>query len=560
MQEIGGEVFTLDWKCLLKASRHDAQVFLVRIQVLNPDSFTEVEEIKSYYENLLDYIPGHLFWKDKEGRFLGSNQQQAETVGLDRKKLIGKAFIGLDSAEGAVNKIKQNNKYVIENDTTIVTQEPGFDANKNIVTYLSKKAPLKNKQGEIIGTVGVSIDINDLIEREKQLAQDKKEAEFSLSYIIANLPYHVYWKDREGRFLGCNESQAKAAGFTREEMIGKTTKDCPWYESFEEIRADELKAMKLGAAVTSKKIGLKEKGEKAYYLTTRLPLKNSQDEIIGTMGISVDISAERKAEQLERENVVIKQTAESARILAASIAHEMRTPFASVNMRTASLKRMIPELVTAVEKVITENPNDQATLPLALREKNLDSLCSIPQEIEDTVAQANHFIDMLLQNVHQIANVDLSHLSIVEAVEKALAAYPFHDSAPVKVSYDNSVDFIFNGSQELFSPILFNLLKNAIFYILQVGKGDISIWSELGEKHNTLHFKDTGAGIKKAYLPKIFDHFFSQTRHGSGVGLAYCKMAMQSVGGKITCESEEGEYTHFKLCFLKPGTLGEDVS
>jgi signal transduction histidine kinase len=48
---------------------------------------------------------------------------------------------------------------------------------------------------------------------------------------------------------------------------------------------------------------------------------------------------------------------------------------------------------------------------------------------------------------------------------------------------------------------------------------------------------------------RIFDHFFTKTRHGTGVGLAYCKMVMEDLGGDMTCESVKGEYTHFILHF-----------
>jgi len=50
-------------------------------------------------------------------------------------------------------------------------------------------------------------------------------------------------------------------------------------------------------------------------------------------------------------------------------------------------------------------------------------------------------------------------------------------------------------------------------------------------------------------LPKIFDRFFSSTHHGSGIGLAFCKLVMQAYGGNITCQSQQGEFTEFVLSF-----------
>ena len=66
---------------------------------------------------------------------------------------------------------------------------------------------------------------------------------------------------------------------------------------------------------------------------------------------------------------------------------------------------------------------------------------------------------------------------------------------------------------------------------------------------NKVFFKDTGKGISAEILPRIFDRFFSKTLHGAGVGLTFCRMVTQSLGGKITCSSIENEYTLFTLFF-----------
>ena len=112
-------------------------------------------------------------------------------------------------------------------------------------------------------------------------------------------------------------------------------------------------------------------------------------------------------------------------------------------------------------------------------------------------------------------------------------------------------DFSFKGDELLMIHLLFNLLKNALYYIKVAGKGDIHIWCDQNEKHNILHFKDTGQGIAKKDLPHIFERFFTKTPHGTGIGLAFCKMVMNSLGGDITCSSHEKEFAEFTLLFPK---------
>ncbi|HVV67948.1 MAG TPA: ATP-binding protein, partial [Gammaproteobacteria bacterium] len=106
--------------------------------------------------------------------------------------------------------------------------------------------------------------------------------------------------------------------------------------------------------------------------------------------------------------------------------------------------------------------------------------------------------------------------------------------------------------------VLFNLFKNAIYFIRKAGKGNIHIWLEHHPRHNQIHFKDTGAGIKSENLPKIFDPFFTvDTNKGTGIGLAFCAMTLKSFGGSITCQSEWQEYTEFILTFPRKPTQQE---
>jgi signal transduction histidine kinase len=139
------------------------------------------------------------------------------------------------------------------------------------------------------------------------------------------------------------------------------------------------------------------------------------------------------------------------------------------------------------------------------------------------------------------------------AIEESLLTYPLDTSESALIHWDavsNQVqDFMFMGDQTLFNHIFFNLLKNALHYVKSADRGEIKIWLATEGKHNFLHFMDTGTGISTASLPHIFDAFYTKTTHGTGVGLALCKVIMQEFGGEISCQSIEGQYTHFILKF-----------
>src|SRR6185312_10385114 len=93
-----------------------------------------------------------------------------------------------------------------------------------------------------------------------------------LDNIISLMPGHVYWKDKDGFFLGCNEEQARAAGLnSRQEIIGKTDFELPWKEQASILRSSDLKVMKTGKPVVFEEPSVLANGTKAIFLSKKVP-------------------------------------------------------------------------------------------------------------------------------------------------------------------------------------------------------------------------------------------------------------------------------------------------
>jgi signal transduction histidine kinase len=104
-------------------------------------------------------------------------------------------------------------------------------------------------------------------------------------------------------------------------------------------------------------------------------------------------------------------------------------------------------------------------------------------------------------------------------------------------------DFDFFGDENLMIFVVFNLLKNALYY-----RAKINIWMDCQTR--TLHFKDDGIGIAADQLEFIFDDFFtSNKKGGTGLGLPFCKRVMKAFGGDISCKSAVGKGAEFCLRF-----------
>ena len=95
--------------------------------------------------------------------------------------------------------------------------------------------------------------------------------------------------------------------------------------------------------------------------------------------------------------------------------------------------------------------------------------------------------------------------------------------------------------------------RKAQFYVAKGNGSNISISLETGESYNYVHFSDDGTGMSPNALTKVFDRFYTSNEDGggTGMGLSFCKLVMESFGGGIICRSRLGEFTEFTLRFPK---------
>jgi two-component system, CAI-1 autoinducer sensor kinase/phosphatase CqsS len=207
---------------------------------------------------------------------------------------------------------------------------------------------------------------------------------------------------------------------------------------------------------------------------------------------------------------------ENLKSLAGSIAHETRNPLSAIR---------------GCCEIVKDNLNQ------AIEFIDLISISS---------NRGLSIIDMILQNIRdeEIDKSKFINLSIASVIDSAIKEYAFESNKEkALVSVDLENDFIFKGDETLMIFVLFNLLKNSLYY-----KAKINIWLD-GDK-KCLYFKDNGVGIPADKLESIFDSFFtSNKKGGTGLGLPFCKRVMKAFGGDISCKSKEGEFTEFVLKF-----------
>jgi PAS domain S-box-containing protein len=327
------------------------------------------------------------------------------------------------------------------------------------------------------------------------------------------------------------------------ELIGKTDFDLFTKDQAEQFRKNDIEVMQKQETYKVEEFTILPNGKKIFQLSTKKPLLCENGEVIGVLCNTVDITAQKQLEKMTTK-------AETLRLIAASIAHELRTPLRAIDAGVSALNQYLPDLIES------HNIATRAGLNVPIIDASdpelLDKLC---QAVDAETKAAFNVIDMLLVKTDpsKLKTTDFSTYSIVNCLKKVIERYHFDMGQKKLLHIDSTNDFDFYGNELLVSHIFFNLIKNALYFVRAAGKGEITIRIEPGDEDNTLYFKDTGKGIAPNVLPHIFERFYSQTKHGTGVGLAFCKMVMEGMGGSIKCSSQEGEYTEFILKFPKAG-------
>lgn len=250
----------------------------------------------------------------------------------------------------------------------------------------------------------------------------------------------------------------------------------------------------------------------------------------------------------KNREMIGREKLQTMMLLGFSIAHELRTPLLSIASLAEGLKKYLPNLLE-----FYKNNSQGAAREYKLSRRQILLFDRAPQALAKEVRQANLSIDMMLMNLKawRVVHKDPNICNIEHTVNEALTRYPFCDSEDGLITVNLENNFTYQGEENLVIHALLNLLKNALFFIKAEGHGEITIKTVNSDnsKYNILVFEDTAKGIPKQMIRQIFGAFQSKREGGTGIGLAFCKMVMQGMGGDITCKSEEGEYTRFIFCF-----------
>jgi len=320
---------------------------------------------RNLLRSLINALPDRIYVKDRSCCYLIDNISHAKFLGASTPDaVVGKVvadFLPPARSEqyDEVDRQVTESGQPLFNVEEVITQSDGARR-----WSLATKMPLHDVGGNVIGIVGISRDITERKEAELALAQHRLQ----LDAMMDNIPDAIYFKDRQSRFLRASKAQAVKFGLSDPSgMIGKTDFDFFTHEHAQQAFADEQEVIRTGRPI----VGKEEKetwpdGHVTWVSTTKEPLHDQTGKIIGTFGVSRDITDHRRAEEQLRVQLSALQAAANAifmtdaqgQIVWVNAAFTVATGYAleeTIGRRLDFIasETTVPELLASVQETIT---------------------------------------------------------------------------------------------------------------------------------------------------------------------------------------------------------------
>jgi PAS domain S-box-containing protein len=483
---------------------------------------------KEFLENILESMEGGVFTVDKNARITSFNRAAEEITSFKRGEALNKECCDILKSDlcQEVCPLKET----LETGKTffgyeiIITSKTGNKIPVNITT-----SPLRSSNNEIIGAVE---NFRDLTKHKGLWGKLREERNKAQQYLNIAGVIIVAINDK-GIVSLINRKGCDVLGYKEKEIIGKNWFDLFVPEGMRKERKDTFKkvmAGKIDEPEDYESSILTKSGEERIIAWHNTTLTDEKGGIVGTLSSGEDITMRKQTE----EELIRSEKLASLGQLAASVAHEVNNPLAGIMVYVKLFLKKYKE-----EKLQTENTEKQ--------------LLKMEKELDRTTRIIRNLLDFARQSEPAIRPVEIN--KVVEAALLLVGHQIGLENIKLEKKLDTQLPLVLADFDKI-QQVLINIIMNAIQAMPDGGNLTITTSVAKGIKINKLFkdtvridIRDTGVGITRENMRKLFTPFFTTKEKGKGVGLGLPVVhgIIEQHKGKIEVDSEPNIGTTFTI-------------
>ncbi len=539
---------------------------------------------EGFLQSLVETLPVYIFRKDCEGRFTFANQLFCRRRGQSREEILGKTATDLLPADEARLQDRIDRHIVETGETYEATEEHVLPNGERTFIHIIK-VPVLDASGRCEGVQGMFLDVTARKQVEARLAEATEKLAYERDQLRALLdasPDTIYFKDLESRFVLVSRSKVRNAlerlpDLRERRATKQLSRDVPEmellngltdFDTYQEEDArlafdDEQQIIRTGEAL----IGKLEKqtfldGTQRWNLTSKMPWRDAQGNIIGTFGLSKDVTAQKLAEEnMEQLNRQLRETSRQAGMaeVATGVLHNVGNVLNSVNVsatlvsdhvrhtkgvNVAKLSALFEQNKNNLAEFLTKDPRGQM-IPAylgTLAEGLATEHQAVVNELDQLRKNVEHIKEIVaMQQAYARTSGVTETVSVPDLVEDALrmnaGSLARHDVDTVR---EYQARPVVTTDKHKVMQILINLVRNAKYACDESGRTDkrIVVRATADGHRVRISITDNGVGIPSENLTRIFAHGFTTRKHGHGFGLHSGALAARELGGSLTVHSE----------------------
>jgi len=509
---------------------------------------TERKLAEERFQLAVESAPNAIILADQNGSILMVNSQTEKFFGYRRRELVG---LNVDSlvperlhskhggyragfiADPQVRSMgigrdlralrKDGSEFPVEIGLTPIETPDDLIVMATIVDITERK----QAEAEII-KLNAELE-QRVVERTAALSQ----ANGLLQMMLDHMPDQIYFKDAQSRFIRNSRSQAKALGLSDPaEAVGKS--DFDFFPHAQLSYEKEQEIIRSGKPLVDEEERIVwPDGRETWVSTTKIPLPDQSGQIIGTFGISRDITERKRAEvALQKAKLELEAANKELEAFSYSVSHDLRSPLRTIDGFSQAL------LQDYADQLPAEGQNYLTRVRAAAQRMG--------QLIDDLLN-----LSKVTRAPMKLVPVDLSGLA------QGIVAELQRTQPERQVNFSLTPNLKARGDPGLLQAVLENLLNNAWKFTSKREQAEIEFGSK-SEKDETVYFiRDNGAGFDMTYAGKLFGAFqrlHAMTEYsGTGIGLATVQRIINRHGGRIWAEGavDQGATFFFTLPALE---------